>query len=763
MARATQGSNAQFTYDFGIAIAQSTINRVAKLAGVSLTLASAFYALREQSEKYVGTLRENTLRFKGVLNTMRAMEQAQERLIKGQSYFSVDDQLRGMNQLMAVGLNVGKNIDWINKAAHATGKSFAEFSGMISAAVQGNMSAMVDAGLLTQRATRMFDKYTANTVMRQQAIMRFIRGHKGLMSAIKNDFETVQDQMMRIRATWSSFLQSVLGKPNDPSSFYGQITASLKMVAEALAKNADQIRRYGYIIGQTLGWVIRQIGHFVVWIGRHVKSTINTVWKVTDDYVLRTREMLVWLEFWKLKVVSLFKEYGGAIKSVLKLVLAYRALKWVFVIGSAAILSVIRYRNALLGVFALQSRYLKFIGGAGLTAKIGAWFTSLAVFMPRWFRGTWIVLFKMLGALRDKLIQFGPTLVRSFYGAIAKSLKAMVGIIAAPLKGIAYVLAPITSAIFSSKSPSFLRAIVATFKSVGRLIIAPYKVLKMMLNSLKGIGGILKLVNVGFKALFRILGVSNPVGWLITAISLLTTLYSKSKTYREYINSMLSTVWEFLKLIYNLVVAAITYTMIGVKKVWNFLKDTFKWFKGILSSAGNWISEMWGKFKDTTIGSWIDKWIVRPIKWVVDKLSAIPKMWVNMFTGIFNTLKTFLSNLNKSITEATLAAARANGVPTIPMAGGRDTNKKVVPPKKTPKTHRATVGTPTSKKVTNPLSTKHIDTPVEEKQYSSMTLEKGAVQIIVEKGQGINEALLAKKVRDILKEVQREQYMRGGM
>lgn len=762
MARATQGSNAQFTYDFGIAIAQSTINRVSRLAGVSLTLASAFYALREQSEKYVSTLRENTLRFKGVLNTMRAMEQAQERLIKGQSYFSVEDQLRGMNQLMAVGLNVGKNIDWINKAAHATGKSFAEFSGMISAAVQGNMSAMVDAGLLTQRATRMFDKYTANTVMRQQAIMRFIQGHKGLMNAIKNDFETVQDQMMRIRATWSSFLQSVLGKPNDPSSFYGQIVSSMKMVAEALAKNAQQIKRYGYIIGQTLGWVIKQIGHFVVWIGRHVKSTINTVWKVTDDYVAKTREMLVWMEFWKLKVVSLFKDYGSAIKSVLKLVLAYKALKWVFIIGAEAIASVIRYRNALLGLFVLQSRYLKFIGGAGLTAKIGAWFTSLAVFMPRWFRGTWIALFKLLGALRDKLIQFGPTLVRSFYGSIGKSLKALSGIIVAPLKGLAYVLAPITSAIFSKQAPSLLRAFVATFKSLGRLILAPYKVVKMMLGSVKGLGAALKLVNVGFKALFRILGMSNPVGWIVTAISLLTTLYAKSKTYREYINSMLSTVWEFLKLIYNLVVATITYVMIGVKKVWNFLKDVFKWFKGTLSSAGDWISDMWGKFKNTTVGAWIDKWIVQPIKWVVDKLAAIPKMWVNMFTGIFNTLKTFLANLNKSIADATTAAAKANGVPTIPMVGGSKTTPKVSVPKKvvtTPKTNKVT---PTKKKVANPLSNEG-NAPVEEKQYSSMTLEKGAVQIIVEKGQGINEALLAKKVRDILKEIQREQNMRGGM
>ena len=186
---AKSGNKAQFTYDFGIAIAQSTVNKVARLTGATLTLASAFYALRETATKYVDTLRENTLRFGGVLSTMKAMEQAQDRLIKGQSYFSVDDQLRGMNQLMAAGVNVGKNLDWINKAAHATGKSYAEFSGMIASAIQGNSQALVDAGLMTQRATRMFDKYAANTVMRQQAILNFVKNHKGLLNAIKNDFE----------------------------------------------------------------------------------------------------------------------------------------------------------------------------------------------------------------------------------------------------------------------------------------------------------------------------------------------------------------------------------------------------------------------------------------------------------------------------------------------------------------------------------------------------------------------------------------------
>ena len=128
--KATRGNNAQFTYDFGIAIAQSTVNKITRLTGATLTLASAYYALKTTATQYVDTLRENTLRFGGMLSTMKAMEDAQRRLIKGQSYFAPDDQLRGMNQLMAVGVKVGENLEWINKAAHATGRSFSDFSGL---------------------------------------------------------------------------------------------------------------------------------------------------------------------------------------------------------------------------------------------------------------------------------------------------------------------------------------------------------------------------------------------------------------------------------------------------------------------------------------------------------------------------------------------------------------------------------------------------------------------------------------------------------
>lgn len=272
----TSINQAQFTYDFGIMIAQSTVNKVARLTGVTLSLASAFYALQTTGDKYVKTLRENSLRFGGFISTIQQMEKAQERLIKGQTSFSVDDQLKGLNQLAAVGINVRKDFDFINKSAHATGKSFSEFSSAIANAVQGNMQSLVDMGLMTQRATRMFDKYTANTVMRQQAILNFVKQHKGLNDLIKNDFENIQDQIVRIKATWSGFLKEVVGKPNDPESLYGMVNKSLKSIAQKFSQSYKDLKQYGKGIGIVMGWTVRQIGRTIEWLGRQGKKLLTS-------------------------------------------------------------------------------------------------------------------------------------------------------------------------------------------------------------------------------------------------------------------------------------------------------------------------------------------------------------------------------------------------------------------------------------------------------------------------------------------------------
>lgn len=691
MAKSTRGNEAQFTYDFGIAIAQSTVNKITKLTGVSLTLASAFYALKTNAQQYVDVLRENTLRFGGVLSTMKSMEQAQNRLIKGLSYFKVDDQLRGMNRLMAAGINAGENIEWINKAAHATGKSFSEFSNMIASAIQGNASALADAGLMTQRATRMFDKYQANTIMRQQAILKFVKNHKGLMNAIKNDFETIQDQTLRMKATWGAFLMSVMGNPKDPNSFYGQIVTSMKLVATALANNVEKMKRYGYIIGQTLGWVIRQIGHFVVWVGRQSKKTIESVWKVTDDYQTKTRSMLVWLEFWKLKVVDFFHKYGDEIMNVLKLLVLYKAMKNVFVISSAAIASVKTYRAAIAGTVLLQKRYIASMGPfIGKTTK---YLQSLAVWLPRPFRRAWVYMGKFFADFRLHLRSAGLWIISAFktpFKFIWKGIKFLFGLV----------------------------------RNLPVLIGASFKALR---------------------AMWAALNATNPVGWVILAITALTILYTKCKGFREFVDNLFKFIWESIKFIGNLVSGLLVYVQIGAKRAWKWFKE-YIWnpVSDFFSSVGGWISNMWDKFKDSSVGKWLDDYIVSPLKKLFNWLGSI---WNKLTSGL-SYLTGKLSGTNTSMAESIEETAKRNGVYALPTFRGADYGNS------------SSSATPT-----NPILAAAPTAPISaggETNTSSMNFSNGAIQIIIQKGEGIDENALARKVREVINDLSRGNNMRGG-
>ena len=768
--RATRGNNAQFTYDFGIAIAQSTVNKITRLTGASLTLASAFYALKSTSEQYISTLRENTLRFGGVLSTMKAMEQAQNRLIKGQSYFSVDDQLKGMNELMAAGIKVGKNLDWINKAAHATGKSFAEFSGMISSAVQGNTQALVDAGLMTQRATRMFDKYAANTVMRQQAILNFVKTHKGLMNAIKNDFETIQDQMMRLKAIWQGFLQSILGKPNDPGSFYGQIVSSMRMVADALAKNMEDIRRYGWVIGQVLGWVMKQIGHFVVWIGRQAKKGLQTVWRMTDDYVERTRSMLVWLEFWKLKIVDLFKEYGGAIKAVIKLLLMYKALKTAFVIGRVAIMSVIAYYKALKGIVNLQMAYMAFMGPS--FSKTTRFFQSLAVWLPRPFRKAYVSIGKQLG------------LIVASNGAAVKTIKSMwwglKGIILSPIMVMKQAFIGIKgwlAAMWAGNTIAALKSLLGIFKNIGislfryvTALLTPFKslskIFKMIVNVILNLPNIVGAAFNAIKGMWTALNATNPVGWVILAVTAVTLLYTKFKIVRVIVNNMFKAWWEWLKLLWNIVYGAFIGVMVLVKKCWNFLSDyIFKPIANFFKLAWKGIKNMWAAFKDTSVGGFISKWIVKPLE--------------NLFNWIMKALRwllkgaaTILSVINKSLAEEIRKGEQELGMThSLAADGGNyDTNDDTnyLNPntwfgkdKKDSELPKSLGGNPLLSNNT-PSADIGGGTGGSGGSSTNLTFGSGAIQIIVEKGQNIDEQKLARKVKEVINDMRREGDLRGG-
>lgn len=793
-----RGSSAQFAYDFGIAIAQSTVNRVTRLAGASLTLASAFYALRNTATEYVNTLRENTLRFGGVLSTMKAMEQAQDRLIKGQSYFSVDDQLRGMNELASVGVKVGKNLDWINKAAHATGKSYSQFAGMISSAIQGNTQSLVDAGLMTQRATRMFDKYAAGTIMRQQAILNFVKNHKGLMNAIKNDFVTIQDQMRRLQGVWQGFLQSIIGKPNDPSSLYGQIVKAMGGVADSLAANMKTIRRYGYIIGHVLGWVAHQVGDFIKWIGRMTKRAIQSVWKVTDNYQEQARSIVVWLEFWKQTIVDYFQKYKGHIKALLKLLLLYEGLKYTFIIGDAAIKSVRRFRKEMQRLAILQQAYIDFMGPS-FSMATRRW-QSLAVWMPRPFRRAWVACGKFFGGLNTNMRIF-MTRNRGFLSKLGKLLLGPIYALVHPiktikflwrgfLKGIIMVLTPFAKlrgflinlpklakgfvisggVVVLNFLKTFGNVLLNSFMSIPGLIRTAFStIVSAALNpigAIKSLWMVIQGVFLGVKTQILAIYASNPLGWIVLAVAAVVLLYEKFSSVRMVVNNLFKTLWEWWKFIWNLLYGGFILIAVILKKVIFIpLRDFF---------VNTWksIKALWAAFKDSTVGRFINKVIVEPLKHFFDLiLSGLKKI----LRGAANILGVFNSSLADKIRQGekelglgfSLAAEGGKykenddtdylkeGIGGLMNKFGIGSSTKTPDMPKTP--------------AVNPLLSTGDMGDMQSGGTSSgrgsgtnMSFSNGAIQVIVQKGENIDENRLARKIREILSDTARNAGMRGG-
>lgn len=333
MAGKLRGGDPQFSYDFGIAVSTATLSKITRLTGVTLSLAGAYYALQKTATEYVDTLKPNAMRFGGYLNTMQTMAKLQDRIAKGQTSFSVQQQMRGMNDLMSVGIKASENLDFLDKSAHAMGVSFDEFAGAISNGIRGNMSGLVQMGLLTERSTRYFEKYQANTIQRQQAILNFVKEHKGLQTLIKNDFRTIKDGTAQISGIWKTFMQSVVGDPRNPDSLYGSVVGVFDKIGGGLSKSLEYIKRAGYMVGRVLGWFVKQIGEFVMWVGRVINKSLDGSKKILDNYRESTNSLIVWLEFMKLRVVKFFQDYQEPIKTTLKLLLAYKALKTVFLGG----------------------------------------------------------------------------------------------------------------------------------------------------------------------------------------------------------------------------------------------------------------------------------------------------------------------------------------------------------------------------------------------------------------------------------------------
>ena len=782
------GGAAQFTYDFGIMIAQSTVSNVVKLTGATLTLAGAFYTLQNTGEKYAATLKKNQLRFGGMVATMRQMQAAQDRLIKGISFDSVDDQLDAMNNLMAAGIKVGKNFQWISKAAHASGQSVAQFSGAIRSAVGGNMGQLVDMGLITERATRMFDKFGSNTVMRQQAIMSFLQKNKAIANAIKNDFNTIGNEMMRIKAIITDVFLNIAGKPNDPESWYHSVVASLSSISDAFARNIQMIRNYAKGISIVLGYFARQVGKVVVWLGGVCKQVTQMLLGSSDMFVERMRAFVVWLEFWKLYIID-------ALKTAWKWMLDFYHSheKLINVIGKVLIAYLawnVAWKVITAGTFALQGMIfgVRALRGSIIAAG-GAWTYFSKMMTVGMFKGAKNrSFFRLFGMTPYKVnawfLNLGYMASNAFSKGFAFVKMAMVQTWGASMTLMSIMWRGLISFMTATIKLPFV-AMSKWFKFSLLLWNKPMGAIKMIGNGLMWLINLVPKFFGLMRAGFAAINASNPVGWIILGITLVVILYKKFKWFSDFVHfaialfindikivwNLINWVWVLLQVgvkwlwkalvaEYNFLVKAVKWVWKGIKTTWNFLSSTiFKPITTFFNKVVGWIGKMWKAFMNTAVGKFIDKYIVQPIKWVIDNLGSVIGKIVELLGGSANDFAKSQGVSSFGITTATTGQDVGNTINgfSSSVAGIMSSS----PSLSTPDVRGALnmdlsnyqgVGTPqyaNAAPITN---------------NNTMTVASGAVQInITNTGNGeIDEEKLARQVRSILSDWERDYRVRGG-
>ena len=762
-------TSGQFTYDFGIAIAQGTVNKVIRLAGVSLTLASAFYSLQQISKEYVSTLKENALRFGGYLATIKTMEQAQDRLLKGLTTFSVEDQLEGMNKLRAAGISVRKEFDFYNKAAHASGKSFNEFASVVNGAVAGNLSGLVDMGLMTERAAKRFQIYQGNTVMMQSAITNFLKSNKTLAQAIKNDFYTIQDQTKRIGENWKFFLQSVIGKPNDSGSFYQQIVGTMKMIADSFARNGKIIKQWGFAIGQILGWVVKQVGYFTVSLGKLAKSLVESVWKTTDNYQQSVYRLLVVLEFWKVHIVNQLKTVFNFLKdnkkeimSLVKVILIYKTLSMGLGAYRYGVASVRALSRWWMSAIALAGRY-RAMTGAG---KIASW----AAFMPKGLRRAWVFTARTLERSYKNIADYVRVIAKGNW----KGLKMLA------MLDFKWLLKPFQWLINNFPTLlGFIEKIGGGFmRFLGGIPRILSKIPLLLKSAMIWIPRLLGIVANFGKMLYAVFLGSNPIGWIVAALMAFTILFVKVKAFRDFVFDILKFLWEWWRFIGNIFVwIGLKWAQLG-QLIWSGLKALWAWivkaanwlvegfFDSMLGKAILWVwdlvdgffSWVWDGIK--TIGGWLKKWIWDPIvaafTWMWDKISGIGealKGLVKWFRGVNDAIE---ENNTKTMNKVGI---RGNA-PTIGRSDWIDglnwDDKKKDADKKPFGTTRNPIVV--EQKSTDPF--KGFGGSLGEK--APVTVSKGAIVINVAKGSNIDEEKLAIRIRKELADLQLRDFNRQG-
>lgn len=705
-----------FTYNFGIAIASRTVNQLGLLNRSTLSLAGALYGLSRITSEYTDTLKKNTLAFGGQLKTINAMQFAQKQLLSGATEFATGDIMDGMRTLMSAGLDARKNFQFMSDAAQATGNSFSQFAGAVHQAIAGNMSGLVQMGLMTERATRNFDRYYANTVTRQRVIMNFLKSNKNLQLAISQSFHTISGQWKRIIENVRMFAQALIGNPQDPNSFYQHIVRLVKSVADFLHKHSLQIRKAGAAIGMVLSWIVKQIEFFIKFIGRQFEKALVWIDQHLGNFKERMFSLILWLELWKVHIVGWIKEHKTQLLDLLKLYLAFKGIQLVtraFTSLSTQLEFVLFLLRGIPGAGRLLYRFgrMKFFTPLVSQAKqlllyIGA--------LPKALKTVWrFMRFQGLGKSAFQIFKNLPLLL----GRGVLGLLRMI-----PLWG--WIIA----------------AVFLIWKNWDKIVAT----MKPLINDLLDMASMLwKEIQPALESIWDLF---NAIGDALGPILLVGL-----KIFVFLLRVSLKIIGFILKVTLRLAVVLLK-TVVGA----------IRWVIGALKTAWNWVVD---------IGKAFVNWIPQPVKdginWVVDKVQWL---WDKVM-GIWDAIKS-VGNWFSSEPAKTNVSVPALYTPVTGAGGfsnpfaGQDLFKKPQLPVAPSTEPTEPMDHPRKRRgFKNPL---YDDNSVADTRNvgdfggGTVSIGSGAVQINIQKGQNIDEYKLKALVEQALNDIVRKNKLTQG-
>ena len=207
----------------------------------------------------------------------------------------------------------------------------------------------------------------------------------------------------------------------------------------------------------------------------------------------------------------------------------------------------------------------------------------------------------------------------------------------------------------------------------------------------------------------------------------------------------------------------VTWIMVGFKKLWEGVEWLWDKITGFFEWIWDGIQGLWESFMNTKVGKWIDDHIIQPLMGAFD---WIKRVWDKVVKGIGRALE-WLGLANDSVSAATEEVAEKYGVPKVPTAKGGhydpDDSENYI--------QSWLFGRRKKKKKDKDSEPDENPLLVESGMpfggggggsTTNMTFGNGAIQIIVQNGNGIDERILAQKIKGVLNDLRREGDMRGG-